>query len=453
MNGVKRFLIKIDIDRAIFYVLLGKGWGVVSGALTIIFISKFLTAEYQGYYYTFSSIIALQVFFELGLGSILVQFASHEMGKLKFKNGNLEGDPASKSRLLSLIKLTLKWYFVIALSVLIVVSIAGYYFFDENLIREANVTSVNWIYPWTILVVLTSISMYFMPIIAIAEGCGLVVSVNKMRVKQAIISSLVAWGCLITGNGLYATSAMAFSIVTIGGWWLYKNFINLIVEAFYIRDKKNKISWLSEIFPMQWRIALSWISGYFILQFLTPLAFKSYGPVFAGQLGLSLSVCSLMLNLSMAWVNTKIPYWGKLISQNKHNELDVSYEKSFKYSCLFFILMISVASGTLFVLGLLDIELVNRVLPMSSFIFLCLCMLGHQIVSCQATYVRTHKIELYTHLSVFTAIVVFLSVYFVSVSFSYEFMMPMYFIGTWFLFVPWSTYIFTKFRISKNIDH
>lgn len=451
MNCIRHFFSKVGIDRAIIYVIFGRGLSVISGVITILLISRFMTAEYQGYYFTFSSVIALQVFFELGLGTILVQFASHEMGKLTFKKGLLEGDLISKYRLLSLIRLTLKWYSFVAFFILSVVLVAGFYFFNENLTSATNIVSVNWKYPWVLLVILTSISMYFVPIISIAEGCGLVTSANKMRIKQVIISSLIVWFCLITGNGLYATSAMAFSIIVVGGWWLYKNFMNIIMDSFVLKNRNYRISWVKEVFPMQWKIALSWISGYFIFQFLTPLAFKCYGAVFAGQLGLSLTICTLMLNLSMAWINTKIPYWGRLISQNKHDELNISYGVSFKYSCFFFIFMIFIANIILFVFRSLGVELVNRVLSINSFLFLCLCMLGHHIVSCQATYVRTHKIELYTKLSVVTAFVVFLTIYVISTLFPREFIMPAYFIVTWGLFVPWSTFIFIKFRQSKII--
>ena len=51
-------------------------------------ISWYLTAELQGYYYTFTSLIALQVFLELGFSIVVTQFASHEWANLNLdKNG------------------------------------------------------------------------------------------------------------------------------------------------------------------------------------------------------------------------------------------------------------------------------------------------------------------------------------------------------------------------------
>jgi hypothetical protein len=37
-----------------------------------------LTAVEQGFYYTFGSVLALQVFVKLGLVTVIVQMASHE---------------------------------------------------------------------------------------------------------------------------------------------------------------------------------------------------------------------------------------------------------------------------------------------------------------------------------------------------------------------------------------
>jgi len=68
---MKRFASFTGIDRAIFITLLGRGWNVGAGLLTIFLVAHFLTQEMQGYYYTFNSLIALQIFAELGITSEL----------------------------------------------------------------------------------------------------------------------------------------------------------------------------------------------------------------------------------------------------------------------------------------------------------------------------------------------------------------------------------------------
>ena len=76
---VSILLEKLGVDRPVLYVLLSRVVMVFFSVITIFFVSVFLTSVEQGYYYTFSSVLGLQVIFELGFSSVLVQFVSHEM--------------------------------------------------------------------------------------------------------------------------------------------------------------------------------------------------------------------------------------------------------------------------------------------------------------------------------------------------------------------------------------
>ena len=67
---------KLGIDKAIFYFLLSRGLSISTALFTVFFIAKNLSPEEQGFYYTFGSIVALQVFFELGLTGIITQFVA-----------------------------------------------------------------------------------------------------------------------------------------------------------------------------------------------------------------------------------------------------------------------------------------------------------------------------------------------------------------------------------------
>ena len=78
---------RLGIDRGVFYALLARGWRAIGGLISILLITKFLTPETQGYYYTFQSLIALQAFIELGLVVVVVNVTSHEMGEATTEQG------------------------------------------------------------------------------------------------------------------------------------------------------------------------------------------------------------------------------------------------------------------------------------------------------------------------------------------------------------------------------
>ena len=83
--ALKQFVTqKLGVDKAIFYTLVGRSLGIPVSVLTIFFIARYLSPEEQGYYYTFGSIVALQVFFELGLTGIITQFVAHEASHLSW---------------------------------------------------------------------------------------------------------------------------------------------------------------------------------------------------------------------------------------------------------------------------------------------------------------------------------------------------------------------------------
>ena len=62
---LRRIAQRIGIDKAIAYTSGARIVQGVSGVGTMFFLSTFLTGVEQGFYFTFGSILALQVFFEL----------------------------------------------------------------------------------------------------------------------------------------------------------------------------------------------------------------------------------------------------------------------------------------------------------------------------------------------------------------------------------------------------
>src|ERR1017187_10327567 len=120
------------VDRAVFFTLLGRGWGVFSGPVSIYLIARFLTDDEQGFFYTFGSILGLRVFFELGLGYVIMQSVSHEMAHLHWsEQGTIVGEGAAKARLASLFRFALKCYLALALVGVIVLLPAGLWFFGR----------------------------------------------------------------------------------------------------------------------------------------------------------------------------------------------------------------------------------------------------------------------------------------------------------------------------------
>lgn len=205
MNRIIRML---GVDKAIRYVIFGKIISVLTGLLLIMLISHHLSKDAQGYYYTFNSVVALQIIFELGLSTVIIQFASHEMSALKYdySERDIIGESKNKQRYLSLFRLAIKWYAVIALLIILIVGPIGYVFFTQ---KEG--LGVPWQGAWLLLTIVTAFNIFLVSVLSVAEGSGLITDVNKMRMYQSLLAGILAVSLLISGFGLYATSAIAIS--------------------------------------------------------------------------------------------------------------------------------------------------------------------------------------------------------------------------------------------------
>ena len=152
-----------------FYLALGRAWSLISGPITMLLVTRFFTPVTQGYFYTFGSVMGLQVFFEMGFTQCIVQFASHEFAHLRFgANGAIEGDPVARSRLISLGRLSVKWYAAMSLLAVVAIGAGGYCFFQTK-----HDPSIAWGWPWWCLCVSAGLSWVLLPLGALLEGEGL----------------------------------------------------------------------------------------------------------------------------------------------------------------------------------------------------------------------------------------------------------------------------------------
>lgn len=441
-----KLLSKLGVDKAIFYVLLSRGLGSVSSFITLLLISKFLSPVEQGYYYTFASILGLQVVFELGFGSVLVQFVSHEMVGVKITGDGVQGNESNVSRLCYIISLAIKWYVMVSLLVLFIIFPFGCVFFLKSAGNE--LTTFEWLQPWFFLVLSASVSLVITPILSIAEGCGFVAKIAKLRFFQTVVSAIFAWVFLFAGFGLYATSATSIAIFLVGLFWIKKSFLHVVKMAFVYNHQGVLTGlniWKEEIFPVQWRIGLSWLCGYFIFQLFNPVAFYFYGPKFAGQMGLSMSVVTLLASLALSWVMTKNPRFGYLIANRSYLELDSLYQDAFKKSLLFLILLVAVSNACVFGLSYTGINLATRLLPPLYFFILSFTSIGLHVIACQATYIRAHKVEKHLGNAILTAVLTVLALA-IAVNMTGFAIIVLYFIVVWLFCVPHSTWVWLKYK-------
>jgi len=144
---------------------------------------------------------------------------------------------------------------------------------------------------------------------------------------------------------------------------------------------------------MQWRIALSWLSGYFSFWLFTPVLFHYYGPVLAGQMGMTWSLVSVVSALCLAWVNPKAPLFGILIARRRYMELDRFFWRIMKIAALVAGLGAFTLWLMVYLLQIFAPALASRMLPpLPTGLFLLATSLIAALLP-MAAYLRAHRSE------------------------------------------------------------
>lgn len=402
-NLVKRF----GVDKAIAYSSGARIIQAFTGVASIFFIAQFLTKPEQGFYYTFGSIVAIQVFFELGLTTIITQYVAHELAGLRWKDStNLEGTSRNHSRLAHLLRFSVKWYAVISILAFFVLWGAGIWFFGYYSKSDDN---VSWQIPWILVCIGTVLNLFISPLMSIIMGLERVKDVMKMRFYQQLIIPLSSWIGLAIGFHLYVLGIASILSVLYVIIYALATDISRILKNLWKVTITDRVSYMKEIFPYQWKIALSWVSGYFIFQLFNPILFAYSGAVVAGQMGMTMSALNGINAFSYSWINTKVPTFSKLIALREYKKLDSIFNSTVKQMIFICIGLLTVMFIGVWGLRYFRFNLGDRFLPYLPMLFMMGALVISQLVGAWATYLRCHKKEPFLANSIVGAILCCLS--------------------------------------------
>jgi O-antigen/teichoic acid export membrane protein len=393
---IKKTASKLGMDKSIAYSSSARIVQAVTGMVSIFFVSRYLSGVEQGFYYTFGSIVAIQLFFELGLNGIITQYSAHEASHLTWVDPyTLEGEKRYKSRLASLLHFTVKWFKVVSLAFFIILLIVGFLFF--SLYREDS-GDVSWKIPWLLISTGASINLFFAPILAMLMGLGKVKEISKIQFFQQLILPLSAWIGLMLDFRLYVVGISSLLSGVLVLVYIYSTSFKKIIGNLWAVTITEKVNYRKEIFPYQWKIALSWVSGYFIFQLFNPVLFATEGPVVAGQMGMTLAVLNGIQAFSMSWLGTKVPLYSKLIALKDYFQLDTIFNKTLKQMSLVCLGLLAIMFLSIFVIRQIGIKvgdnyLGDRFLDYIPMFLMMIPLFINQFVNSWATYLRCHKQE------------------------------------------------------------
>lgn len=403
-------------NKAVSYSLITKVISFISGPVNAFLISSFFTEQAQGFYYTFFSLLTIQVFIELGLANVTQHFSSHEWINLRYSNKIIVGTKNSLERLSEIFKFSFNWFLIGSIIFTFLIILFGFYFFSLS----DNSNLINWKYPWICLCIITGFNILFAPIISVLEGCNRVNDVYLYRLLTAIVVFLVTVISILNDFELWTAVMIVLSNFLCSFFFIllfYRNFFKQLLKTKSIK----KFNWKKEMLPMQYKIAISWIAGYLTFNLYTPLIFNFIGPEEAGKFGMTWSILSSLLAISSAFLMPKIPQMSMYVAEKEFQKLKVYFSKLFNN-----VFMVSVLSclliycGLFYIIDLVDLNFLNnfsnRILKHNEFIILIIGQFFLMVGSPFSAYMRSFKKEPLMLLSLISG---FSSIVFVYISAKY----------------------------------
>jgi hypothetical protein len=153
------------------------------------------------------------------------------------------------------------------------------------------------------------------------------------------------------------------------------------------------IHWNREVWPFQWRIAVSWMCSYFTIQVFIPVIFAMRGPVEAGQMGMALSITGYLTVLALAWSSTKTTPFGRMIARGEFQGLDRLFRRALGQSLVVFLLIALAACGAIALLPAIAPRLAARIVSPQLFAVLALAAGANCVVQSLAMLLRSFKSE------------------------------------------------------------
>jgi len=138
----------------------------------------------------------------------------------------------------------------------------------------------------------------------------------------------------------------------------------------------------------------------FGLQAITLIAFRRFGPVEGGRVGLSLTIMGAASAGALTWVSTKSASFGRLAAQRNYDELEALYRFSIQRARLAVILATSLLVLLTLVLRHQWPRFAERMVPAYVMALLAVATISNVQVSAQAIFLRAFRREPFMTISV-----------------------------------------------------
>lgn len=275
-----------------------------AGLLAIAWLAtRRLSGAELGFFFTFLSLGAFVQLADFGLS-----YASLQTGGRLAGTNRLHELPA-------IARVVTRWVMWSAGLATITAALIGVAAFTG---RRAEAAGVAWQAPWIGYLASMFAVQALTPGIFLREGSGKVIQMWRLRLVQEWMGAASCLAALHYGAGLWSLCAYAAVRALVAGVWL--------IAGDPLRSSDSSMTyslaqWMREVWPFQWKIGLSGLSGFLIFRSFTPIVLMEKGSVAAGSFGLAVSLMNLLIAVGSAWPMSRAARYSTLAAAHRFEDL------------------------------------------------------------------------------------------------------------------------------------
>ncbi len=363
----------------------------------LFFVPYFLSNPEKGFWYTFISVAALTTFADLGFTAIITQFAAHESVGSEYDAKAKQFKTDSIDSIGSLFKFSIKWSGLLTVLCSVVIAFVGVFVFSKE---EAS--GVNWLIPWIIYAISSSLNFFNQVILAFFEGCHQIVTSQRIKLIDGLIINVLGIIGLYLGFGLYALAIPMLLSVLVSLTQIFVTYGKVIIKMIRVPSSGDK-KWAKQIFKLLWKYAISWGSGYIIFQIYNPIVFAKYGSEAAGEVGYIITIIGAFVSIANIWSYVSVPNINSLTEQKKWKELNKNYRRNlFLIESTFFAEL--VVCMIMYLIPFTSSFLHKYVFSIVALLIMFIGYVAQIATSYIGVYLRSHKEEPLMVTSIITAV-------------------------------------------------
>lgn len=362
----------------------------VSGPISAGLVVWSLTPRLQGFYYTFGSLVAVLTLFEFGGGAAIAQILGFLGDDRLEKPGIGDRGRDKESDAARIYTVGALWNRAAVAAFVVLVGIGGFL-----IVIRPNVDRVDEIFlPWSAFVLISAIQALLVPSLAVLQARQYLSEYWFNRFVFHWAYTVLLWALLLGGLGLWSLAGAAGAGFAWSVGFLAMNRRRIAISS----PRRLKPQLLADTFrrtvwPLQWRLGLSWFSVTFTLTWLTSLAMLHSGPVAAGQTGLTVALGLVIFAFNTNWLTPIEPKLAQMAGSRDIARLRNTFRKSFWRA--------SVLAGSLAAAAVLAVVVVlhlypafsDRILPAHDVLLLILGVLSVGAIRNMGSYCRAHCVD------------------------------------------------------------